>query len=156
MTGSENNRKNGGDENGEARRAARGDLSHAFRAARNGAADKLDTLQKMFLAAATAENRTAAAAALNQFHQAAQRLRVSEGAFNRRARAEDGKLTLLKHLRSAEEFAAVRAFGAAKQALLGLSPDIGRRIVRLAGAAEIATQQATARPVMATARAASL
>ncbi len=110
---------------------------------------RLDGLQKMFLAAASPENRGLAEAALTQFRQAAQRLRLSENAFNKRARPQkDSKPNLLKHLRTSEQFAAVRAFSAAKQTLLAINPDIGRRIINAFTAAEAGAPQTVSRPAV--------
>ncbi len=120
-----------------------GRLTRAFRGMR------LDGLQKRFLAAATPETRGRAEAALVQFAQAAQRLRISENAFNKRARPQKGsKPSLLKHLRTPEQFAAVRAFGAAKQALLAINPEVGRRIINAFAAADIGTMQTVSRPAV--------
>ncbi len=116
-----------------------GPLTRAFRGTR------LDMLEKMFVATPAGQDRAAAEAVLQQFHGATRRLRLSENAFNNRARARQGaKPSLLKHLRDPEQFAAIRAFGAAKQALLSVNPDIGRKIARLAIAEDIALRGSAA------------
>ena len=104
----------------------RGRLGRAFRNA------TLATLQIAFIAAASRADQPAAAVALNEFHQAARRLNISENAFNQRARAASANNpTLLSHLRSHEQFAAMRDFSAAKETLLGFNSGVGRHIVNL-------------------------
>ena len=122
----------------------RGRLGRAFRNA------TLATLQIAFIAAASRADQPAAAVALNEFHQAARRLHISENAFNQRARASStNKPTLLAHLRSPEQFAAIRDFSAAKETLLGFNSKVGHHIVNLvaqgAGTPKIPRRQATAR-----------
>ena len=104
----------------------RGQLGRAFRNA------TLATLQMAFMAATSRADQPAAAIALNEFHQAARKLNISENAFNQRARARNGdKPTLLTHLRTPEQFAAMRDFSAAKETLLGFNSAVGRHIVNL-------------------------
>jgi hypothetical protein len=98
-------------------------LSRAFRTA------TLTALQTAFLSVASLAEKTAATQALNQFHQAARRLRISENAFNKRARPAGN--SLMNHMRNSAQFAAMRSFSDAKANLLAISPDVGRSIVRL-------------------------
>ena len=100
-------------------------LGQAFRNA------MLTALQTAFLSTAAVTDKTAATQALNDFHRAARRLRLSENTFNQRARPSGGKLTVMTHLRDAGQLAAMRDFSTAKETLLSFDPDRGRSIARL-------------------------
>jgi hypothetical protein len=123
----------------------KGGLLRAFRSA------TLTALQNAFLSATSAAEKPKALEALNQFHRAARRLRLSQTAqrpriskntFNERARPSSARSILLAHLPTPEQFAAMRGFSAAKETLLSFSPDVGRSIVRLVAlGAEITTPQ---------------
>ena len=94
----------------------------------------LTALQRAFLATPGAPE---AAETLEKFREAADTLLVSEGAFTARPRDADGPPDLIHHLRTPEQFAALRGFAAAKEALLEANPEVGGRIVRLVTAPRI-------------------
>lgn len=102
-----------------------GRLSARFRAA------NLTYLNDRFFRAAGSAYPEAAAT-LDQFFRAASRLSHHENAFNRRARPSSGKPSLMTNLRGADQMAAVREFAAAKEAVLGINPEVGHFIIRLA------------------------
>lgn len=116
-----------------------GKLGTAFRSA------TLMSLRRAFVAAAHVEESTAQQV-LTHFEKAAQRLRLSEHGFRVRARKAEAKPTLLSHLRTPEQFAALRDFAAARENLLNLSPDIGGRIVRHVALATDSPVVASLRP----------
>jgi hypothetical protein len=131
----------------------KGGLLRAFRTS------TLTVLQNAFLAATSAAEKPKALEALDQFHRAARRLRLSQAAprqriskntFNekaRDARSASPRSVLLAHLPTSEQFAAMRGFSAAKETLLSISPDVGRSIVRLVAlGAEITTPQPRSQP----------
>ena len=100
-------------------------MSRAFRKS------TLTSLQSAFLSAVSGAEKTIATEVLNHFHQASRRLHTSENAFNKRARPVNAGPSIMSHLRSPEHFVAMRSFSAAKEALLGINPEIGQRIVSL-------------------------
>ena len=108
---------------GENSGLTKGELMSAF--AKATAQETLRVLQKAFRAA-----NPAAIQILDKFQQAARRLRISENAFNIRARrSTNSKPSIMKHLRSSAELKAVREFHQAKDLLDGAGP-LGREIVR--------------------------
>jgi hypothetical protein len=90
----------------------------------------LTALQHAFLATPDARG---AQEALERFRVAADALLVSENTFSARSRGTGPDLG--RHLRTPEQFAALRGFTSAKEALLDVNPDIGGRIIRLVTAA---------------------
>lgn len=106
-------------------------LTPAFRNATP--TEELAALQKTFLSVAAATgDKAIATQALDHFYRAARRLYNSENEFNKRARRSSGdKLTVMVHMPPPERFPVMRDFSAAKAALLDISPDVGRSIVRL-------------------------
>jgi len=100
-----------------------GTLSGAFDAA------TLVMLSADFVARQPEEDREAARNALTAFRVAASGVRSSERAFNDRAKPV-GRPDHMKHLRGADEMAALREMRLARESLLDLDPDRGDRISR--------------------------
>lgn len=70
--------------------------------------------------------------ALTDFYLAASRLGQNEKEFNRRAQPKTS-LDLKRHLRSEQQFEALRNFEAAKQNLLSHNPEIAEQIIGVVG-----------------------
>lgn len=95
---------------------------------------KLRDVQKAFLNAAGTE-KEAAIEVLTKFHRAARSLRISETAFNQRARRDNNSQpSLLDNLRDSTQLRLARDFETAKRALVEFNPELGKRIATLVAA----------------------
>lgn len=93
-------------------------------------AQTLAHLQTRFISSQSAAGQNDAVGVLAAFYAAAEDLRSSENEFNARARKSAGP-DLKSNLRSSAQFAAIKEFNRAKDMLLGLDAENGRRIVDL-------------------------
>jgi hypothetical protein len=84
----------------------------------------LKALSAQFAAAGPDAEKT-----LKDFYAAAQQLKVRENEFNRRAKPEGQGLKA--NLRSADNFAAIKTFATAKQALLAVNAEVGAQIAEV-------------------------